>query len=119
MNWKPIDTNISFHDPLSRFEFRTVDAGVELDFRDWRDRLIRFRFHSVSHFHFSPLCPVPDFVGEGFYQIEESRLVAALRECLALGRTQPASHYIVAHNEDEWCETVAESYRITIDDVDA
>jgi hypothetical protein len=119
MNWQRIDTNISFSDPESSFQFRTVDAGVELEFRDWQDRLIRFRFQNVSHFQFSHLCTLSDFPGEGLYTIKDSRLVTMLRECLALGQTEPASHYVVTHNEDEWCGIVAESYRIAIDNVDA
>jgi hypothetical protein len=119
MNWQAIETNISFHDPLSSFAFRTNERGIEVDFRDWRDRLICFHFQRVLHFHYSLVCPVPDFPGDGFYRIEKSPLISFLWECRVLGQTEPASHYIVAHNEDEFCEIVAESHRITIDDMDA
>jgi hypothetical protein len=116
MNWQRIETGISFEDPESPFAFRSTAVGVELTFRDWRNRLICFRFHNVMHFQCSYLCPLPDFPGSDFYRIEESPLIPKLGECLALGRTEPATHYIVAHNEDEWCEVVAESHDISIDD---
>ena len=116
MNWHRIDTCISFNDPESRFEFRTVDAAVELSFRDWRDRLIRFEFESVSHFRVSHLRELSDLPGPDFYAIQDSPVIHGLRESHALGRTEPANHYVVAHNGDEWCEVVAESYQITIDE---
>ncbi len=119
MNWQRIDANISFHDPISSFEFRSVDAGVELYFHDWQNRLIRLRFFHVLHFQFSYLCPLADFPGEGFYTIVESPLITKLRECFALGPAEPADHYIVAHNEDEYCEIVAESHRIVTDNLKA
>ncbi len=116
MNWHRIDTCISFNDPESGFEYRTVDAAVELSFRDWRNCLIRFEFESVSHFRVSHLRGLSDIPGADFYSIQDSPVVHELRESHALGQTELANHYVVAHNDDEWCDIVAESYQITIDE---
>jgi hypothetical protein len=117
MIWQRIDTAISFDDPESGFEFRTVDALIELAFRDWRNRVVRFEFASVFHFRFSFLCELADFPGPGFYTIQDSPLIPALRESLAMGSNEPANHYVVATNEDQWCDIVAQSYHLAIDDI--
>ena len=119
MNWQRIETHISFHDPESSFKFRTVDAGIELSFRDWQNRLVRFHFRNASHFQFSPICPLPGWPGEGMYTIDNSPLIVELRECLALGPSESANHYILASSEDQWCEIVAESHSIATNDEDA
>lgn len=116
MIWQRIDTVVSFNDPESGFQFRTVDATVELTFRDWRDRLVRLEFASVSHFRFSYLCQLAGYPGPNFYTIQDSPVVHGLRESGALGPNEPAGHFVVATNEDQWCDIVAESYHVTIDD---
>jgi hypothetical protein len=110
--WQRIDAGISFHDPESGFEFRTVSAILELAFRDWQNRLIRFELASVTHFRFSYVCELADFPGPGFYTIEDSPLIERLREPGAVGPNEPVNHYVIATNEDQCCDAVAESYRI-------
>ena len=121
MDWQRIEANVDFHDPESNFRFCTVNAGVELHFRDWQNRIVRFHFQNVSHFQCSPLCPLPDCRGEGIFTIEDSPLIAKLRECLAIGPSEPATHYILAttSSEVEWCEIIAESHGISIEDADS
>ena len=116
MNWNRIETGISFNDPESGFEFRTVDAAVELSFQDWRRRVIRIEFKSVSHFRFSYLCQLPEFPGPDFYSIHDSPVINGLRVSGAVGPNETANHYVVAHNDDQWCDVVAESFELTIDD---
>ena len=89
---------------------------MELSFRDWRSRIIRFEFDSASHFRFSYLCQLPDCPGSDFYSIHDSPVIRGLRECGAVGHHENDQHYVVAHNEDQCCDVVAESYRLKIDD---
>ena len=116
MEWKRIASEISFNDPESRFDFRTDRAGLQITFRDWQNRAVQIRFCNFSHFQFGYLCPLPGLPDYGFYALADSALVSKLRDTGFIGPGEAATHFLLASNEDEYCEVVAESFKIAITD---
>lgn len=115
-NWRRVDPTIDLNDPESRFRFASERADVEVRFRDWQNRAICIRFADVSQFAYSHLPPDPTCPEGEFCYLDSSPLIDRLRQAHVIGRSETEYHYVISSNDEEWCEIVAASHRVTIGD---
>ena len=115
MKWKRIEADFSLHDPESSFTFSRRGADVAVSFRDWRNQRIVITFAEVAKFAYSWLPPCPELPDEAFYEADDSDYVNQLVETVLLGEDEEMHHYLIATNEDEWCEVVADTYNVEIE----
>jgi hypothetical protein len=115
MNWDAIETKFSLHDPETGFAFQSREGNVVVSFLDWQNRQITIDFIDVAKFSYSWLSPYPGIADQGFYVADRSNYVDLLTETTLIGKEQRLHHYLIANNEDEWCEVVADTYNIQIE----
>lgn len=116
MNWERIEQNVSLNDPETRFHFESFEGGtVRLCYRDWQNRGIAIHFFGVEHFSFGFLPPSEECEEGAFYRSANSSLIDRLNDCQQIGLSETIFHYLIGSNEGEWCEVVAASYTLVIE----
>ena len=114
MSWGIVEIGISLDDPEAGFSFTKSGGNVTLRYRDWQNNEIVITFVDVSKFAYSCSPPYPKLGGGAFYEAADSEHVRSLRDAEILGKAEEAHHYLIATNEDQWCEVVAARYEVAV-----
>ena len=114
-----LKTDFGFADPEEGFSVTGNLDTLVLQFRDWTNELRSITFTDVMRFVMDihpvgpkELWPFMDDNNGSIDEVVDSERIAGMREAGDLMPNEEMHHYLVYHNEDEYCEIVASGFTV-------
>ena len=116
MKYIQIEKQLDLNDPELGFNYRSQNDELILSITDWRNREIEFTFSTVYSFSYRIRNGYNDWPDAQFIEIIDSTIILDLKSDSSASQEEELHHYLISTNEDEWCEIVANKYKIKTKD---